>query len=341
MFPLKVQLGARSVHTHDIVVIGASTGGIEALQELTSRLSPDLQAAIFVVAHISPHSSGLLADVLNLSSKIRAHLARDGEPIEYGKICVAPPDRHLLLEPNSVRVVNGPKHNRYRPAVDLLFLSAARHFGGRVIGAVLTGFLEDGGSGLLAIKNAGGIAVLQSIDDAEVATMPRRVLQQVHPDYCVPVAEIGLLLNRLTTLPVIANPVKDSGYASEGKLETKGSVTGFTCPDCQAAIWEKNENGEIRYECRVGHSYSADGMSEAQDEDVERSLWIALRALEQSAALEQHLAHVAAECKRNVAHKFFGAQAHARKQQAVVLLEFLLGSRGRQSEAEDEVKRVG
>ena len=329
------------MHTHDIVVIGASTGGIEALQELTSRLSPDLQAAIFVVAHISPHSSGLLADVLNLSSKIRAHLARDGEPIEYGKIYVAPPDHHLLLDPGSVRVVNGPKHNRYRPAIDLLFLSGARYFGGRVIGAVLTGFLEDGGSGLLAIKNAGGIALLQSIEDAEVVTMPRRVLQQVHPDYCVPAAEIGLLLNRLTTWPATANPVEDSGTESESKLENKGSCTGFTCPDCQAAIWEMNETGEIRYECRVGHSYSADGISEAQDEDVERSLWVALRALEQSAALEQHLSHLAADRKRNAAHKFFSAQAHARKQQAVVLREFLLGSRGRQGEAEDEVKRAG
>ena len=329
------------MHTHDIVVVGASTGGIEALQELTSRLSPDLQAAIFVVVHISPHSSGLLADVLNLSSKIRAHLARDGEPIEYGTICVAPPDYHLLLEPDRVRVVNGPKHNRYRPAIDLLFLSAARQFSGRVIGAVLTGFLEDGGSGLLAIKNAGGIALLQSIEDAEVATMPRRVLQQVQPDYCVPVAEIGLLLNRLTTWPATANPVKDAAHESESKLEPKRSATGFICPDCQAAIWEVNENGEIRYECRVGHSYSADGISEAQDEDVERSLWIALRALEQSAALEQHLAHLAAERKRTVANKFFRAQAHARQQQAVILREFLLGSRGRQSEAEGEVKRAG
>lgn len=329
------------MHTHDIVVIGASTGGIEALQELTSRVSSDLQAAIFVVAHISPHSSGLLADVLNLSSKIRAHLARDREPIEYGKIYVAPPDHHLLLEPGSVRVVNGPKHNRYRPAIDLLFLSAARQFGGRVIGAVLTGFLEDGGSGLLAIKNAGGIALLQSIEDAEVATMPRRVLQQVQPDYCVPAAEIGLLLNRLTKSSATANTVKNSGIESEDKPEAKGSYTGFTCPDCQAAIWEMNETGEIRYECRVGHSYSADGISEAQDEDVERSLWVALRALEQSAALEQHLAQLAADRKRNAAQKFFNAQAHARKQQAVVLREFLLGSRGRQTEAEEDVKRAG
>ena len=329
------------MHTHDIVVIGASTGGIEALQELTSRLSPQLQAAIFVAVHVSPHSSGLLADVLNLSSKLRAHLARDGEPIEYGKIYVAPPDCHLLLEPDRVRVVNGPKHNRYRPAIDLLFHTAARHFGGRVIGVVLTGFLEDGGSGLLTIKNAGGIALVRSLEDAEVASMPRRALQQVHPDYCVPLPEIGLLLNRLTTLPATTTTIKSSGNETEGKVERKRSCTGFICPDCQAAIWELNENGEIRYECRVGHSYSTDGISEAQDEDVERSLWIALRALEQSAALEQHLAHLAAERKRNVANRFFNAQAQARKQQALVLREFLLGSRGRQSAADEESKRVG
>jgi two-component system chemotaxis response regulator CheB len=329
------------VHTHDIVVIGASTGGIEALQELTSRLSPDLQAAIFVVAHISAHSSGLLADVLNLSSKIRTHLARDGEPIEYGKIFVAPPDQHLVLEADHVRVVSGPKHNRYRPAIDLLFLTAARQFGGRVIGAVLTGFLEDGAFGLFTIKNGGGITIVQSIEDAEVAWMPRRALQQVQPDYCVPVAEIGLLLNRLTTLPVRANSIKDSENETERKPETDRSYTGFTCPDCQAAIFEVSEKGDVRYECRVGHSYSADGISEAQDEDVERSLWIALRALEQSAALEQHLAHIAAERRRSVAHRFFGAQAHARKEQAIALRELLLGSRRTRSESEGDVKWAG
>jgi two-component system, chemotaxis family, protein-glutamate methylesterase/glutaminase len=329
------------VHTHDIVVIGASAGGIEALQGLTSRLSQNLLAAIFVVVHVSPHSSGLLADVLNLSSKVPASLARDGERIEGGRIYVAPPDHHLLLEPDRVRVVNGPKHNRYRPAIDLLFLTAARHFGERVIGVVLTGFLEDGSSGLLAIKNAGGIAIIQSPEDAEVASMPRRVLQQVHPDYCVPVTEIGLLLNKLTTLPATAIAVTNSGAESEGRLERKRSSTSFICPDCHGAIWELNENGEIHYECRIGHSYSPDGISEAQDEDVERSLWMALRALEESAALEQRLAQLAADRKRNIAHKFFSAQAHARKQQAVVLREFLLGSRGRQGESEEEIKRVG
>lgn len=183
---------------HDIVVIGASAGGVEAVKEITSRLIRDIQAAIFIVVHVSPNSSGLLPNILNRRSKIQARHAEDGEPILPGRIYIAPPDHHLQLESNRVRILNGPKHNRYRPAIDLLFRTAARHFGQRVIGVVLTGFLEDGSSGLLAIKNAGGTAIIQSPEDAEVASMPRKALQQVHPDYCVPVAEIGELLNRLT-----------------------------------------------------------------------------------------------------------------------------------------------
>lgn len=190
------------MQTHDIVVIGASAGGVEALKEITSRLSGQIQAAIFVAMHVSPTSSGLLANVLNRRSSVPAYLAENGQPIEHGKILIAPPDRHLLLETDRVRVVNGPKHNRYRPAIDLLFRTAAQHFGERVVGVVLTGFLEDGSSGLAAIKNAGGIAVVQNPEDAEVASMPRSALQQVQPDYCVPLAEIGDLLNRLTTLEV-------------------------------------------------------------------------------------------------------------------------------------------
>jgi len=158
---------------HDIVVIGASAGGIEALKEITSHLAPDLDAAIFVVLHVSPDSSGLLPNILNRDSKIPAHQAEDGEPIRPGRIYVAAPDRHMLLERDQVRVVNGPRHNRHRPAIDLLFRTAARHFGKRVTGVVLTGFLDDGSSGLLEIHNAGGATIIQSPDDAEVARCPK------------------------------------------------------------------------------------------------------------------------------------------------------------------------
>ena len=194
----------------DIVVIGASAGGIEAVRQIASQLRQDIPAAVFVVVHLSPDSSGLLPTILNRRSRVPAHQPEDKETIEPGQIYVAAPDRHMMLEAGRVRMSRGPKHNRHRPAIDLLFRTAARNFGERVIGVVLTGFLDDGSSGLLAIKNAGGVAIIQSPEDAEVAFMPRNALQQVEPDYCVPLREIGQLINlqilgvstnNLTTLP--------------------------------------------------------------------------------------------------------------------------------------------
>lgn len=315
---------------HDIVVIGASAGGIEAVKEITSHLAPDLDAAVFVVVHVSPDSSGLLPNILNRRSKIPAHQAEDGEVIRPGRIYVAAPDRHLLLERDQVRVVNGPRHNRYRPAIDLLFRTAARHFGERVVGVVLTGFLDDGSSGLLAIHNAGGATIVQSPDDAEVASMPRNALEQVQPDHCAPLTKIADIINRLAG--VEAEPMARRSN-NRPKPEKKRVQTPFTCPDCHGTIWEVDENGEIRFECRVGHSYSAESMFQANDEAVERSMWAALRSLEESAALERRLADLADKRSRPHAHQRFAQRAEERMRHAAVLREVLVGKR-KQTEAE-------
>ena len=321
---------------HDIVVIGASVGGVEALKEIASQLSGRIQAAIFVVVHVSPDSSGMLPAILNRDSRIRARQAEDGWRIEPGNIYVAQPDHHLMLEKDEMRVVRGPKHNRHRPAIDLLFRTAARNFGTRVIGVVLTGFLDDGSSGLLAIKNAGGVTIIQDPDDAQVASMPRSALLQVQPDYCVPVSQMGDLINQLAEKegkPMLAEH-KDNGAPS--KPGKKRSHTSFTCPDCHGTIWEVEENGEVRFECRVGHAYSPEAMRTAADDDVERSLWAALRSLEESAALEQRLADLSAERNRQSAHNFYRQKAHARKQHAGILRDFLMGSKRRQTEVEGD-----
>ena len=331
---------------HDIVVIGASAGGVEALNGIVAQLWAHFKAAVFVVMHLSPNSDSLLPAILTRNSRIPARQAQDGLPIKPGTIYVAPPDRHLLLERNEMRVVRGPRHNRHRPAIDLLFRTAARNHGPRVIGVILTGFLDDGSSGLLAIKNAGGIAIVQDPSDAEVASMPKSALQQVQPDFCVPSKEIAALLNQLTETEDTAMAPHDTGNGAGEKTNQKRTQTSFTCPDCHGAIWEVEENGELRFQCRVGHAYSPEGMQEANDEDVERSLWVALRALEESAALEQRLADLSAQRKRESAHQFYAQKALARKQHATVLREFLVGSKNRQSEVEgeegkQELERVG
>jgi two-component system chemotaxis response regulator CheB len=327
----------------DIVVIGASAGGVEAVKEIATNLSSNLDAAVFVVVHVSPSSSGLLPNILNRSSGLPAHQAVNGEKILPGHIYVAPPDHHMLLEPNSVQIVRGPRHNRHRPAIDLLFRTAANTFGNRVIGVVLTGFLDDGSSGLLAIKNAGGIAIVQNPKDAEVESMPRNALQQVEADFCVSLKEIAPLINQLVKseaqkmAPQDGNPNGKPNGKSNAK---KWTNTSFTCPECHGNIWEVDENGELRFECRVGHAYSPMAMMEANDEDVERSLWAALRALEESAALEQRLADLAQDRQRSSAMRLFAGKAHDRKQHAAILREFLTGSKRRVSEAEgDEGKQ--
>ncbi|HWC18822.1 MAG TPA: chemotaxis protein CheB [Terriglobales bacterium] len=321
---------------HDIVVIGASAGGVQALTQIVGRLSSDIKAAIFVVVHVSPDSTGLLPNILNRCSSVPAIEARDGAPIKHGVIYVAPPDRHLIFEDHAMRVVRGPKHNRHRPAIDLLFRTAARNYGERVVGVVLTGFLDDGSSGLLAIENAGGITIVQDPEDAEVASMPRSALLQVQPDYCVPLREIGDLINRLAETEGKPMVAAHKGNGGSGRAEPKKTQTSFTCPDCHGTIWEVSENGEIRFECRVGHTYSPQAMGEAADEELERSLWMALRALEETAALDQRLADLSASRKRESAHNFYRQKAHDRKRHARVLREFLMGSKQRQSEVEGE-----
>jgi two-component system chemotaxis response regulator CheB len=171
----------------NIVVIGASAGGFEAIRALISSLPPDLDAAIFIVWHMSPDIRGVLPQVINRHKTIMASHAIDNEPIVYNRIYVAPPDRHLVIENGFVRVTRGPKENRFRPAVDPLFRSAAYTYGPRVIGIVLSGALDDGTAGLWTIKSRGGIAIVQDPADAEVPSMPENAIKAVDVDYLVPV----------------------------------------------------------------------------------------------------------------------------------------------------------
>jgi two-component system chemotaxis response regulator CheB len=190
----------------DIVVVGASAGGVEALTELAAGLPADLRAAVFVVLHVPPRGESQLPVILSRAGALAAALARDGEEIRYGRIVVAPPDRHLLLTRDQVRIVYGPKEHHVRPAVDPLFRSAALAFGPRVIGVVLTGALDDGASGLLAIKREGGMALVQDPETAVVPSMPRTALRYVNADACLPVTELA---GKIVTLTQTDAPMLD------------------------------------------------------------------------------------------------------------------------------------
>jgi two-component system chemotaxis response regulator CheB len=288
----------------DVVVIGFSAGGIEAMMRLAADLPRDLPAAVFVVHHFPANSVSALPDILSRAGPVPAKHAVDDEHIRPGKIYVAPPDRHMLIVENRIHLTRGPRENGHRPAVDPLFRTAARWFGPRVIGVLLSGSLDDGTVGLIAVKRHGGLTVVQDPEEALYAGMAESAIEDVGVDLVLPVQEIAQLLTRITREPVASNEedtamlpeeeeVQDpaeggSAAIAEGPLPRPPSP--LTCPDCGGSLWEQVEGELVRYRCHVGHAYTADSMIGAHAALVEGALWTAVRALEEKVELSHRLA---------------------------------------------------
>lgn len=290
-----------SMQTRDIVVVGSSMGGIEALSSLAGQLPRDLPAAVLVVQHSSPESPGLLGVILSRHGPLPAVVAEDGMPIERGRIYVAPPNRHLLATASGLRVTFGPRENRARPAIDPLFRTAAVNYRSRVIGVVLTGLLGDGAAGLLAVQRCGGLPLVQAPDDAAYADMPLRALGVVTDAQTFVMGDLGALLLRHCGEPAPEPPPVPESLAIESRLseqsmgyEDWGAVpsrpTNFTCPECRGAIHEIREEGLTRFRCRVGHAYSTYDLLGDKARAVEDSLWVALQTLEERAQMLELMA---------------------------------------------------
>jgi two-component system chemotaxis response regulator CheB len=320
------------MESRNIIVIGASAGGFEALKSLADDLPKDLQASIFIVWHMSPDVRGVLPQVLNRAGTINAAHAYDNEPIKPNRIYVAPPDYHLLVERGRVRVTRGPKENRFRPAVDPLFRSAAYAYGSRVIGVILSGALDDGTSGLWTIKHRGGVAIVQDPSDAEVPSMPESALREVKVDYRVPVAEMADLLNRLSKEEVTENAEVIMEDDEKTKIEIRiaaeesafesgfmkfGNFTPYTCPECHGVLSALKEGDRTRFRCHTGHAYSADSLLTTVTENIEDSLYDAIRGVEESIMLLNHIGdHYAEENQPKLAALYFkkAKEAEARVQ---------------------------
>lgn len=286
--------------TRDIVVVGASAGGIPTLKELVALLPADFPAAIFIVQHLSPDVRSYLAEILQRSGPLPVTFAEDNDEIRTGRIYVAPPDEHLLVEPDRMRVVRGPRENRHRPSIDVLFRSAAWAFGPRVVGVVLTGYLDDGTAGLWAIKGCGGITVVQDAADALHHDMPVNAARAIEVDHSLPVAEIAPLLVRLAGQPVAAQSIgarpagikTEIGFAKMDRdisdMNSLGALSVFTCPTCHGALWEI-EGDVLRYRCHTGHAFSRDSLIDEQSVAVEDALYSAMRAVEEKAAALRRL----------------------------------------------------
>lgn len=321
--------------THDIVVIGASAGGVEAISTLVADLPRDLGAAVLVVLHLAKGRS-MLPEILTRAGKLPAAHPDDGDRLEPGRIYVARPDHHLVLEPGHIRVVHGPTENGCRPAVDPLFRSAARVFGPRVIGVVLTGGLDDGTAGLAAVKEAGGIAIVQDPDEAFAPSMPRSARAFVNVDHVLPVREMGAMIARLTREPTESQPSTTGVHVAPmepdlgqpplvlHETDRPGKVSVFTCPECHGTLWEADERGIVRFRCRVGHVYSVESMLAAQTDSVDRALWTALRSVEERAALTHRLAERARARGHHWAARAFEQRAVAADGHAAVIRELLV-----------------
>jgi len=296
--------------SRDIIVIGGSTGAVEALKRICSDLPADLPAAVFVALHTGRHQNDLLAGVLGQRSGLRVTTAKDAEPVEPGRIYVAPADRHLLVMEGVIRLGRGPRENMSRPAVDPLFRSAAVSYGPRVIGVVLTGLLNDGSSGLAAVKQCGGLAVVQNPSDAAADEMPLCALRSCEVDYRASVSELGKLLGQLgrepagPPVPVPADICLEVQIALGRTIDAPGlsdiaQPAPFTCPSCGGVLSELRSKPPLRFRCQVGHAYTAEALAQEQEGSTDEALRIALRIIDNHATLLERMAADARATNRN------------------------------------------
>lgn len=284
-----------------VVVIGASAGGISALKTLVAALPPDLGAAVLVVLHMAPEFDSHLPAILDRAGPLPARYASDGEPLAAGTILVAPPDRHLLVRRAHVELSRGPRENHARPALDPTLRSAARAFGARVIGVVLTGMLGDGTIGLMAVKARGGTTVVQDPQEAQYAEMPARALQYAQVDYVLDIRGIAALVGEIPRPhamearamedddePVRARIAADFAAQVRGNRSPEQSV--YTCPDCGGPLWQADVGQVPRFRCHQGHAYAPEPLLAQKGEEVENALWSATRALVERATLNRQLA---------------------------------------------------
>ncbi len=276
-----------------IVVIGTSAGGLNALTELVSQLNPSIDAAFFIVMHLSRMGIGdFLIHRLSKYTTLPCDVAKHNTPIERGHIYIAPPNFHLVLKKGEIAIGSGPEENRWRPSIDVLFRSAAANYDGRVIGVVLTGLLDDGTMGMLAIRRSGGRLIVQDPNTAEYPDMPLSVLNNMPVDECCPLSEIGTTINKFAEVEEVPSGHIPEDIKAEAEISEKvligidivsslGDSTVYSCPTCGGGLWKIEKNGVDHYRCHIGHSFSEKGLNMKQSESLEGTLWVAMRIMEE------------------------------------------------------------
>jgi two-component system chemotaxis response regulator CheB len=322
---------------HDIVVMGGSAGGVDAMQRIVSTFPADLNAAVFVVVHTAAGYESALPEILSKRGPLKATHALHGEPIANGRIYVAPPDNHMLLRPGYLAVQRGPKENGSRPAVDPLFRSASIAYGARVIAVVVSGHLDCGTAGLFSVKARGGISVVQAPDEALAKDMPQSAIAHAQVDHVLPLAEIGPTIVKLTRSPA---PAASAHPPSSALLEIEGDEPGLrsdvVCPICQGALTEGQLANMTSFRCHVGHAFSPAALLAEQAESLERALWAAVRTLEESARMAKRMALPPSSLSAR-----FEEKARTQMTQADIVRRMLLGQGTLSTDDGEDVARAG
>jgi two-component system chemotaxis response regulator CheB len=312
------------------IVIGASAGGVTALQAVVSQLPADLPAPVFIVLHIASYGVSILPEILTQAGPLPAVHPPDGTTIKAGVIYVAPPDHHLLIEHDTMAVTKGPKENRFRPSIDALFRSAAYVCGPRAIGVILSGALDDGTSGLWSIKRLGGITIVQQPSQAVYPSMPRSALEYVDVDHTLPAIEIGALLGRLAQEPVPGSgetsalrtrmgtevQIATENNAFQKGIIELGTLTPFTCPECHGVLVRIAEGMMSRFRCHTGHAYTDSALLEAVMTSTGELLWQVIRSFEEAVLLLHHMGQHLQEAGDATRAEIFLAKARELEQRS-------------------------
>jgi len=300
--------GLLKTNKRNIVVIGASAGGIEALIALFGALPSDSSASFFVVQHLSASYASQLDRVLQGATSMPVTFALDRQPLMPDTVYVAPPDRHLMIDGDNIRITRGPKESRARPAVDVLFRSAALAFGPRVIGVILSGSLDDGTAGLWLIKDRKGLALVQDPDEAMHKSMPQSAIEHVETDFIGAVdrlaAKIAWEVAQDMPLPAVEPPqpgqqvenqIALGGNAMQAGVMNLGKVSKYTCPECHGMLVQIEAGRFVRFRCHTGHTYSLRSLLTDVNDAIDVSLWSTIRAIEERILILEQLATIADE----------------------------------------------
>ena len=322
-----------------VIVVGTSAGGMSALSELVGQLKSGMDAAVFVVMHLSRTSiSDFLMHRLQPLTQLKCEIATEGAPIKKNHIYIASPNLHLLVKKGSIILGRGPQENRWRPSIDVLFRSAAAAYSTRAIGVVLTGLLDDGTTGMLAIKRSGGTCIVQDPNEAEYPDMPLSVLNNMEVDYCIPLTDMGeVIFNTTQTNPketpapddvIIESQIAERVVVDYENIKQLGEKSVYACPDCGGGLWVITKVGDgqekgVRYRCHIGHSYSEKDLIAKQGEIFESTLWTALRIMEERKTLlkkmeDDHAKRGFSTLAKNYKEKVDDIQGHVDKMKEVL-----------------------